>query len=406
MMLTATQIKEAGPSDKDHKLSDGQGMYLLVKRGGGKYWRMDYRFAGRRKTFALGVYPQVSLKEARDRRYQARKMLENGLDPSQEKQKLKMVSGVPTFAEIVDSWWTHERERWSHDHANRVIKRLKDNSFRDLGNIPADQIAPLQVIAVLKKIEARGALDVASRVKQGIKAAYRYAVQHGVVQSNPANDLDGIIRPRKVQHRASLPRNELPRFLSELDDYYLMGALSTQLAVELLILTLVRSGELRAARWADFELENSMWRIPAETRKNKAGDHIVPLSTQVVDLLLRLKEISGDVGLLFPSSRNRTKPISDNTMRSAIFRMGYDGNTLGKSKAVPHGFRNTASSILNEEGFTPDAVERQLSHSERDSVRAAYTHHARYLNERTMMLQWWADFLDTQRGRPAMRGCR
>lgn len=404
MSLTAIQIKEAAPSEKDQKLSDGQGMYLLVQKSGGKYWRMDYRFAGKRKTFAIGVFPQVSLKEARDRRYEARKMLSDGLDPSQEKKKLKMLSDVPTFAEIVDRWWGHEKDRWSSDHASRVIKRLRDNSFRELGNIPADQITPLQVIAVLKKIEARGALDVASRVKQGIKASYRYAVQHGLVQSNPANDLDGIVRPRKIQHRASLPRNELPRFLAELDDYYLMGSLITQLAAELLILTLVRSGELRAAKWADFEIEDSMWRIPADTRKNKSEDHVVPLSTQAVELLLRLKDISGGADLLFPSSSNRTKSISENTMRSAIFRMGYDGNAWGKSKAVPHGFRNTASSILNEEGFTPDAVERQLSHGERDSVRAAYTHHARYLKERKLMLQWWADFLDAQRGRPAMRG--
>jgi integrase len=398
MKLTVIQVKEATPSNKDQKLSDGEGMYLLVKKNGSKYWRMDYRFAGKRKTYAIGIFPQVSLKEARERRYDARKKLSDGLDPNQEKKQRKMRSEVPTFAELVNRWWRHEKGRWSAEHANRVIKRLKDNSFYDLGNISADQVTPLQVIAVIKKIEARGALDVANRVKQGIKASYRYGVQHGIVASNPAGDLDGIVKPRKTQHRPSLPRNELPRFLLELGGYSSRGALLTQLAIELLVLTLVRSGELRAAKWDEFEIAESLWRIPAGNRKGKVEDHLVPLSTQAIALLGRLKEINGGHDLLFPSSRNRYESMSDNTMRQAIFRLGYDGKTLGKSKAVPHGFRNTASSILNEEGFNPDAIERQLSHSERNSVRAAYTHHARYINERKLMLQWWADFLDNQRG--------
>ena len=396
MALTAIQVKEAKASDKDQKLSDGEGMYLLVKKNGSKYWRMDYRFAGKRKTYAIGIFPQVSLKEARECRYEARRQLSEGVDPSQQKKEVKRHSDIPTFAEIAEKWWHHEKDQWTTDHADRVIKRLKDNSFQDLGKIPADQITPLQVIAVIKKIEARGALDVANRVKQAIKATYRYAVQHGIVITNPAGDLDGIVKARKVKHRPSLPKSELPQFLFDLESYSSRGTLLTQLAIKLLVLTFVRSGELRAARWDEFEFGESLWRIPAERMKMKV-EHLVPLSTQTIELLTKLKDISGGDDLLFPSTTNRYKPMSDNTMRKAIFTLGYDGKTAGKSKAVPHGFRATASSILNEEGFNPDAIERQLAHQERNGVRAAYTHHARYMEERTKMMQWWADYLDEKR---------
>ena len=392
MSLTAVQVKEAKPLDKDQKLSDGEGMYLLVKVNGKKYWRMDYRFSGKRKTYALGVFPIVSLKEAREGRYEARRLLSEGLDPSEVKKERRRNTSVPTFAEIVNHWWHHEKGQWTNDHASRVIKRLKDNSFYDLGKLPADQITPLQIIEVIKKIEGRGALDVANRVKQGIKAAYRYAVQHGIVTTNPAGDLDGIVKSRKVKHRPSLPKSELSQFLVDLDSYALRGTLLTHFAIKLLVLTFVRSGELRGATWDEFDIEGRVWRIPADRMKMKV-EHLVPLSNQALEVLLRLKEISNGE-LLFPSVTNRKKPMSDNTMRQAIFRMGYDGEVVGKSKAVPHGFRATASSILNEEGFNPDAIERQLAHQERNGVRAAYTHHARYMDERIKMMQWWADYLD------------
>ncbi len=392
MPLTAIQVKEAKSSDKNQKLSDGQGMYLLVKTNASKYWRMDYRFAGKRKTFAIGVYPQVSLKQAREHRYEAKKLLSEGLDPNQQKKERKRNTDIPTFAEIANKWWLHERDQWTTDHANRVIKRLRDNSFIDLGKLPADQITPLQIIAVIKKVEARGALDVANRVKQGIKATYRYGIQHGIVTINPAGDLDGIVKARKVKHRSSLPKSELPQFLEDLESYRFRGTLLTQLAIKLLVLTFVRPGELRAATWREFDIAGRIWRIPAERMKMKV-EHLVPLSTQTIELLAMLKEINRREDLLFPCVTNRHKAMSDNTMRQAIFRLGYDGKTAGKSKAVPHGFRATASSILNEVGFNPDAIERQLSHQERNGVRAAYTHHARYMEDRTKMMQWWSDYL-------------
>ena len=396
MSLTAVQIKEAKASQKDYKLSDAEGMYLLVKSNGNKYWRLDYRFAGKRKTYAMGVYPQVSLKQARESRFKAKMLLSEGKDPSQIKRESKRHSSVPTFEEIALRWWHHEKDKWKPNHADRVIKRLKDNSFATLGRQSADKISPLQVIAVIKKIEGRGALDVANRVKQSIKAVYRFAIQHGIVMTNPAGDLDGIVKSRKVVHRPSLPKNELPLFLHSLEGYSSKGRVLTKLSIKLLVLTFVRSLELRGAKWEEFDFEDKLWRIPAERMKMNV-EHLVPLSTQAVDVLNQIRVITGRYDLLFPSEVNRNKTMSDNTMRKAIFRMGFDGQTHGKSKAVPHGFRATASSILNEEGFNPDAIERQLAHQERNGVRAAYTHHARYMPERERMMQWWADFLDVQR---------
>ena len=396
MSLTAIQIKEAKASQKDYKLSDAEGMYLLVKSNGNKYWRLDYRFAGKRKTYAMGVYPQVSLKQARESRFKAKMLLSEGKDPSQIKRESKRHSSVPTFEEIALRWWHHEKDKWKPNHADRVIKRLKDNSFATLGRQSADKISPLQVIAVIKKIEGRGALDVANRVKQSIKAVYRFAIQHGIVMTNPAGDLDGIVKSRKVVHRPSLPKNELPLFLHSLEGYSSKGRVLTKLSIKLLVLTFVRSLELRGAKWEEFNFEDKLWRIPAERMKMKV-EHLVPLSAQAVDVLNQIRVITGRYDLLFPSEVSRNKTMSDNTMRKAIFRMGFDGQTHGKSKAVPHGFRATASSILNEEGFNPDAIERQLAHQERNGVRAAYTHHARYMPERERMMQWWADFLDVQR---------
>lgn len=249
----------------------------------------------------------------------------------------------------------------------------------------------MQVIATIRKIEARDALDVANRVKQAIKAVCRFGIQNGIATRNPAGDLDGIVRQRKVQHHPSLPREELPRFLRELKAYG--GRPLTKCAISLLLLTFVRSGELRGARWSEFYLEDKVWRIPAN-RMKMGTEHLVPLARQTLELLEQLWSMTGKYDLVFPSERYRDQPMSDNTMRKAIFKLGYDGKHAGKSKAVPHGFRATAASILNETGFNPDAIERQLSHQERNGVRAAYTHHARYLEERYKMMQWWADYLD------------
>lgn len=396
MALTNSRIKAAKPRPLNYKIADGGGMYLLVKKNGHKYWRLDYRFRDKRKTLALGVYPEVSLKDAREKRRQARLLLENDQDPGEARKEEKRARQMNRFEDVACQWWEHCRDTWTPHHAARVLKRLEDNAFKDLGHLSIDEITPPKVIATIRKIEARGALDVASRVQQAINATCRFAVQQGIATSNPAGDLSGIVKQRKVQHRASLPREELPQFLRALETYSDRGRMLTQRAIKLLLLTFVRSGELRGARWEEFDLKDKMWRISADRMKMR-NEHLVPLSRQAMEVLELLRGMTGNYDLVFPSERKRASVMSDNTMRRAIFKLGYDGTHEGKNKAVPHGFRATASSILNETGFNPDAIERQLAHMERNSVRAAYTYHARYLDERRVMMQWWADYLDEMR---------
>ncbi len=396
MSLTNTRLKAAKPRASDYRIADSEGLYVLVKTNGSKYWRMDYRFRGRRNTLALGVYPAVSLKEAREERRIARIHLENDRDPSEVRKEAKQARQADGFEAIAYQWWEHCRDTWTPSHAARVLKRLEDNAFGDLGHLPIDEITPQRIIATIRKIEARGALDVASRVNQAIRAICRFAIQQGIATHSPSSDLGGIVKQRKVQHRASLPREELPQFLRALEGYGDRGRLLTQRAIKLLLLTFVRSGELRGARWEEFDLEDKVWRISADRMKMR-NEHLVPLSRQALELLELLRGMTGNYDLVFPSERNRSREMSDNTMRRAIFKLGYDGTQEGKSKAVPHGFRATASSILNEACFNPDAIERQLAHMERNSVRAAYTYHARYMDDRRTMMQWWADFLDGMR---------
>jgi integrase len=394
--LTNIVIKAAKPSDKDYKLSDGGGLHLLIKKNGTKCWRYSYRYAGKQKTLALGVYPETSLKAARITHTQAKALLANGGDPSLDKKQKRqqvMVDQSSLFSTLAREWWDNQRGTWTSDHADRVLRRLDADVLPYLGGRLITEIRPPDVIEVIRRIENRGALDVAQRVLQDIGRIGRYAVQIGYATVNPAGDLSGIVKSRKTSHRASLPQNELPDFLRLLEDYDSKGRLLTKLAMKLLVLTFVRSGELRGANWSEFNLADKIWRIPAARMKMKT-EHLVPLSDQALEVIQEIRSITSQYSLVFPSERHRHEPMSDNTMRKAIFNMGYDGNTSGKSKAVPHGFRATASSILNEQGFNPDAIERQLAHMERNSVRAAYTHHARYLDERAEMMQWWADYID------------
>lgn len=399
MALTDVAIKQAKPQLTDYWLTDERGLRLLVKVNGSKYWRLKYRHDGKQKTLAVGVYPEIGLKQAREKVVEAKRLLNEGLDPSQNKQAKKRQAEAEdgsSFASLSKEWWENQKGTWTADHAARVWRRLEMDAFPALGSRAIHTIKTPEIITVIKKIESRNALDVAQRVLQAMRSVFSYAVKIGQLESNPASDLSGIIKARKIEHRASLPREELPAFLRDLSTYEERGRTLTKLAIELLILTFVRSQELRLARWAEFDLDGKLWRIPAERMKMKT-EHLVPLSRQAVRVLEQLKDISGGYELVFPSERQRDEGMSDNTMRRAIFKLGYDGNTPGKSKCVPHGFRNTACSILNESNFNPDAIERQLSHVERNGVRAAYTHHARYMEERIAMMQWWAEYLDALR---------
>jgi len=377
------------PREKPFKLSDGGGLFLLVQPDGRRYWRLAYRFDGKQKLLALGVYPEVTLAEARLHRDEARKLLAADTDPGEVKKQSKRarhLGEVNAFEAIALEWWDHQRGTWSDDHARRVRESLEREVFPCFGSKAISTIQAPEVLDAIRAVERRGALDVASRLLQRVVSVFRYAIQTGRATYNPAADLSGTLKVRKVEHQPSLPRAELPEFFKRLRQYD--GYPQTLLAFQLLLLTFIRPGELRGARWKEFDIERAEWRIPAERMKMKT-EHVVPLSTQAIAVLAELKPLTGSYDLLFPGERKRAKPISENTLTFALYRMGYKG------RATAHGFRATASSILNEEGFNRDAIERQLAHVERNKVRGAYTHHAEYLVERRQMMQWWADYLDT-----------
>ncbi len=388
MALNIPQIKNAKPTAKSYKLADGGGLYLLIHTNGSKYWRLKYRFGGKEKTLALGVYPSVSLAEAREEREKAKKHLRNFVDPSEDKKQRKQATvskTVNSFEAVAKEWWNKQAGRWSPNHATRVWGSLEADVLRYLGHRPVSEVTTDEVLAVVRRIEKRQALDVAGRVLQRCGSIFRYAIQTRRSTHNPTTDCAGALETRKRQHRLALKKSELPAFLQALKLYD--GHPITRLALTLLTITFVRPGELRSASWDEFDLDNKIWRIPAE-RMKMGTEHLVPLSRQAIAVLDELRPYTGDDKYLFTGERSRLKPISDNTMIYAMYRLGY------KSRATPHGFRTSASSILNEEGFNPDAIERQLSHMERNKVRGAYTQHAEYLKERVSMMDWWGNYLE------------
>lgn len=385
MKLTDTTCKNTKPTDKPRKLSDGAGLYLEVMPTGSKYWRLKYRFAGKEKRLAIGVYPEISLKEARERRDQARKLIQNGTDPSQLKKDLKhqqIIDTENTFKKIAIEWHENQKPTWNTRHAITVLRRLEMNIFNYIGDKPIHTIKAPELLSVVRVIERRDALDVAHRALQTCGQIFRYAIAIGKAERDITADLRGALKTRKKEHFNRLEAKELPEFLKKLEEYD--GDPQTILGFKLLILTFVRTGELRGAKWEEIDFDKSEWRIPAERMKMKE-QHIVPLSNQSLLILKELLTLNGSREYIFP---NRNKPsnfISENTLLYALYRMGYH--------STPHGFRATASTILNEHGFRPDVIERQLAHAERNKVRASYNH-AQYLPERREMMQWWANYLE------------
>lgn len=390
MPLTDATARQAKFTDKAQKLFDEKGLFLLVNQSG-KYWRVKYRFNNKEKTLALGVYPEVSLKEARLKRDDARKALAEGNDPGLIRKQSKLaakIAGENSFENIAREWHDTQLARWSVSHGQRVLNSLEEDAFPLLGQYPITELTAPLILEAIRKIERRGATETAGRVLQRISSVIRFAIQTSRATYNPASDLTGVLTATKVEHRPALPRAELPEFFRRLNAEPLHPA--TRLAIRLLMLTMTRPGEVRFARWSEFDFERAEWRIPAERMKMRE-EHLVPLSRQALGILEELKLHTGHRELLFPSQTTLTKPISENTMVYAFGRMGYKGI------ATPHGMRALASTTLNEEGFDPDVIERQLAHAERNKVRAAY-HRAQYLDERRNLLQWWADFLESQEG--------
>lgn len=388
MPLTDTAVRKAKGREKPYKLADAGGLYLLVNPEGRKYWRLKYRHAKRERVMALGVYPAVSLAEAREEREKAKRLLKQGKDPVSER-KLQghalEVSAANTFKRIAMQWIDNQRNQWTPDHADRVQQSLEKDVFPDLGNRPISEITAKELLTTLRKAEKRGALETAQRVLQRCSAIYRYAIAAGLCENNPATDLKGALKSPKRTSRGAIAATELPEFLERLDAYDKLRP-ETRLGLRLLILTFVRPGELRAAEWTEFDLKKAEWRIPAERMKMRAP-HIVPLSRQALEVIKELQPLTGHKRYLFPNQSKPSQPMSENTLLYAMYRLGYH------SRATAHGFRATASTILNEQGWRPDVIERQLAHAERNKVRAAYNR-AEYLAERRQMMQAWADYLD------------
>lgn len=386
-MLTDSICKGFKPRMKSYLKSDGNGMGIEVYPNGSKYWRLRYRIAGKAKLISLGVYPEVSLKEAREKALELRKLIKDGIDPSQKrkKDKLELKENVEnTFENIAKEYLGKKKLTLSVRYHQYVLRRMQLNVFPFIGNMPINNISAKDLLALLKAVEERGTIETAHRISQEVGQVFRYAIAIGKAEHDITADLKGGITPAKEKHYAYFSEKELEEFLKRFDQ--LKMAYNTKLAWKLLIYTFVRSGELRGARWEEFDLEKKEWRIPAERMKMKE-QHIVPLSKQSIEILEQIKSISLEDSLLFPCRTDINKPISDNTLSKALRFNGYSG------KATPHGMRATASTILNENGFAPDVIERQLAHSERNKIRAAYNH-AMYLPERRKMMDWWGNYIE------------
>lgn len=385
--LTDTKVKKIKLDGKPRKLFDGGGLFLLVTPSGGKLWRLKYRFGGTEKLLTVGTYPQTSLAEARQKRDDARALLEKGIDPGDTKkaQKAAEVQETETFEVIAREWHTKFSPSWAQSHGSKIIRRLELYVFPWLGNRPIRSITAPELLAALRRIEAKGNLETAHRTQQNCGQVFRYAVATGRAERDPSADLRGAIPPASGKHFASITDpKEIGGLLRSIDSY--RGSIVTRCALQLAPLVFVRPGELRHAEWSEMDLDAAEWRIPAE--KMKSGVlHIVPLSRQALDVLREIHPLTGHGRYVFPSPRTNKRPMSSNAVLSALRRMGYE-----KDEMSGHGFRSMASTLLNEQGWNRDAIERQLAHSERNSVRAAYNY-AEFLPERKRMMQAWADYL-------------
>jgi integrase len=384
-MLTNAAISAAKPREKPFKLSDGGGLYLLVNPTGKRWWRLKFRVHGREKLLSLGIFPDVPLKEARERRDLARRDLARGIDPAAKRRAERMASG-DTFEAIAREWFGRFSPNWAAGYSSKVIRRLEICVFPWIGSIPISQIKAPELLSCLRRVESRGKLGTAHRALQVCGRVFRYAVATGRAERDPSGDLRGALPPKQEKHHASFtdPKS-LAGLLRAIDAYD--GSTVVRQALRLAPMVFVRPGELRAAEWKEFNLDAGEWRIGAERMKMRV-QHIVPLSRQAVAILREMQPVTGAGRFVFPSPRSDKRPLSDNGMLAALRRMGFEQGVL-----TVHGFRSTASTLLNEQGWNPDAIERQLAHSERDGVRAAYNY-AEYLPERRKMMQAWADYID------------
>jgi integrase len=389
-MLTDTAIRNAKPAARPLKLYDGGGLYLEVAPSGGKWWRLKYRFGAKEKRISLGVYPAVALKDARERRETARKLLAAGVDPGEARKAEKASraqNAENTFEAVAREWFARNSPGWAPSHAEKVIRRLELDVFPWVGARPIADITPPELLTVLRRIEERGAVDTAHRAQQNCGQVFRYAIATGRAQRDPSADLRGALPPVSKSHFAAItdPKEigELLRAINGYEGFYVV-----RYALKLAPLVFLRPGELRLAEWSEIDLEAAEWTIPAARMKLREP-HLVPLSRQAVAILRELHGLNGDRRYVFPSGRTYLRPMSNNALLAALRRMGYS-----KEQMTPHGFRAMARTVLDEVlGFRPDIIEHQLAHAVRDPLGRAYNRTA-HLPERRRMMQAWADYLE------------
>ena len=402
MPLNDRQIKNAKPAEtgKKTKLFDGGGLYLEVTPAGGKVFRLKYRIDGKEKTLTIGKYPTVSLAEARQAAENARRLLVSGQDPSEAKQQAKrerQAAALNTFESIARRWHSDNLIRWKENHAARVLRYFETDVFPVIGAMSIQEIRVSDIKVVIDGVMARGVNNTAEKIREWIGAIFDYAVMLEIVETNPAYSLRKYIPAKQTDHRPALPREELTEFFRRL----ILAEIEPQNRIALILnmLTFLRSTELRGGQWNEIDFDAAVWTVPAQRMKHEKTapkpPHAVPLADWTLELLAELKEITGNTPFLFPSRTKTDGFISDATIGRIIERMGYKG------RVTPHGFRSLASSVLNEQGFNPDAIERQLAHIENNKIRAAYNR-ADYLNERKEFMQWYSDFL-RERYRQALR---
>ncbi len=387
MALSDVQIRNAKPKEKSYKIADGEGLHILVMPNGSRLWRLKYRVRGIEKQLAIGPYPQISLKEARDKRDEAKKALRSGIDPSQAKKAQKVSdSGAHSFETIAREWFEKFSSTWSASHGERIIRRLERDIFPWLGKRPVNEIKASDLLSVLRRIEERGAVETAHRASQNCGQVFRYAIATGRAERDPSQDLRGAIPPTKAKHHASITDpQEIGVLLRAIDGY--KGGLVVRAAFRLAPLIFLRPGELRRLDWSEIDFDKKEIHIPGSKMKMKEK-HIVPLSLQALEILEEIRPVTGEGRYVFPSPRSWDRPMSENAILVALRTLGYDNDQM-----TGHGFRSMASTLLNEQGWNRDAIERQLAHAERDEIRAAYNY-AQHLPERRKMMQAWADFLD------------
>lgn len=393
MPLTFQQIRNAKPRSKPFKLYDEGGLYLLVARDGSRGWRLKYRFEGKERLISLGVYPEIDLKTARQRRDQARKLLAEGVDPSaarQAEKAAKRAAGANSFEAVAREWFAKYSASWAKSHSEKILRRLEREVFPYLGHRPVSEITAAELLGVIRRIEARGLIETAHRTLQNCGRVFRYAVATARAERDPSSDLRGALPPKREEHFAAFTDpKKLGDLLRAMDAY--QGTFTVNVALRLAPILFVRPGELRQAEWAEIDFEKAEWNIPAE--KMKSGEpHLVPLPRQAVEALRELYPLTGLGRYVFPSARSIHRPMSNNAVLAALRNLGF-----GKDEVTGHGFRATARTLLEEQlKYRPEIIEQQLAHNVRDPLGRAYNR-TKHLEERRAMMQAWADYLDQLR---------